>query len=204
MVSTDTRVENVEGGLELGSVSGEVSIRNVRDRLDLSSVSGEVEMRDVSGRTRATSVSGDIECYRCEGQGSYQTVSGGVVLRNAAEDLKLESVSGDIEVEADRLVAVSGHSISGDVDISGALSGSGSGIVEFDTVSGNIHLRLADAPDARFNIHTGAGGSIRNRLTGHKPSRSKYARDESLKFVAGEGVAEVVLSTASGDITLTD
>lgn len=202
VVSTDTRVENVEGGLELGSVSGEVSIRNVRDRVDLSSVSGELEMRDVSGRTRATSVSGDIECYRCAGEGSYQTVSGGVVLRSAAEDLKLESVSGDIEVEAENLLAVSGHTISGDVDISGTLAESG--IVEFDSVSGNIHLRLPDAADARFNINTGAGGSIRNRLTEHEPGRSRYARDQSLKFVTGEGSGEVVLSTASGDITLTD
>ena len=111
-------------------------------------------------------------------------MSGGVVLRNAAEDLKLESVSGDIEVEADRLIAVLGHSISGDVDISGTLASTG--IVEFDTVSGNIRLRMPDASDARFNFHTGAGGSIRNRLTGHKPSRSKYARDETLKFASGE------------------
>ncbi|MBJ39311.1 MAG: hypothetical protein CMD83_12745 [Gammaproteobacteria bacterium] len=129
-------------------------------------------------------------------------MSGGVVLRNAAEDLKLESVSGDIEVEADRLIAVLGHSISGDVDISGTLASTG--VVEFDTVSGNIRLRMPDASDARFNVHTGAGGSIRNRLTGHKPSRSKYARDETLKFVSGEGNGEVVLSTGSGDIILTD
>ena len=159
-------------------------------------------MRDVNGRTRATSVSGDIECYRCAGKGLYQTVSGGVVLPNAAQDLKLESVSGDIEVEADHLMAVSGHTISGDVDISGTLARRGT--VEFDSVSGNIHLCLSDASDARFNINTGAGGSIRNRLTEHEPGRSRYARDESLKFVAGEGSGEIVLSTASGDITLTD
>lgn len=199
VVSTDTQVENIRGGLELGAVSGDVRVRSVNDRLDLTSVSGEVDLRDITGRIRAKSVSGDLECSGCSGEGTFQTVSGAIQLRGALPDLELESVSGDIEVESEQLLAVDGHSVSGDVEIAGRLMPSGT--IEFDTVSGNISLKLPDAGDARYNLQV-SSGEIRNRLTDHRPLRQKYGPGETLKFVSAGGGGEVVLRTGSGNISL--
>jgi len=202
VVSADVRLDNIKGGLELGSVSGEITARDVHGRVEIASVSGEVEVRNASGKISAKSVSGDVEADSVSGEGTFHTVSGDILLNNAPEELDLESVSGDIEVEAVRVVELRGHSISGDTEISVALAKDG--IIEFDNISGGIRLKLPSDTSAHFSIETGSGGDIRNRITNDEPKVSKYIRDQSLRFVLQGGAGEVELSTASGDITITD
>lgn len=199
-ISADIRVNNIRNGLEVGNVSGDIIISDVKGRIEVSSVSGEVELRNAAGKAYISTVSGDIEAYHT-GSGTYGTVSGELRLDGVGEELELKSVSGDIEVNSESYRQINGHSISGDVEISGELETGGS--IEFDNVSGSIRLQLAGGIDAGFDIETGSGGSIRNRLTDDEPKVSKYVRNESLKFTLGEGRGEVILGTASGDITLT-
>lgn len=199
-ISTDVHVANVLGGLEVDSVSGDMIVADVKDRIDLKSVSGEVELRNVKGKLHVSTISGDIEAYKAGG-GSFETVSGEIRLDEIGEELNLQSVSGDIEVNGQSYSQIKGHSISGDIEITGELKAAG--VIEFDNVSGSIRLELPGDTDASFDIKSGSGGSIRNRLTDDKPRVSKYVRNESLKFIMGKGRGEVILGTFSGDITLT-
>jgi len=200
-VSTDVEVKEVNGSVEVGVVSGDVSLRGGNDRIVLRTVSGEIELRDANGRIRLKSVSGDIESYNTTGSSIYGSVSGSILVENGGEELKIESVSGDIEVIRTDFIRISGHSISGDVEIGGDMEQGGS--IEFGNVSGSIRLRLAGDIDSSFDLETGSG-SIRNRLSKDKPRVSKYVRDERLRFVIGEGSGEIILSTRSGDITLSN
>ena len=198
-VSTDVTASDLESEVEIGVVSGDIRLEGGRARIELQSVSGEVELRDTEGRIRVKSVSGDIESRNTAGPSVYGTVSGSIQVENGSDDLEVESVSGDIEVENASFVSVAGHSVSGDVEIMGELAEDGS--VEFDNVSGSIRLVLSGDVDSRFDVETGSG-RIRNRLSSDEPRVGRYTRDENLEFTLGEGSAEVILSTRSGDVTL--
>lgn len=199
VVSTETRVNDVQGGVEVSGVSGDVTVRNARNRLDVTTVSGEVEVRDAKGRIELKSVSGDIDAYDLDGDIEMHSVSGNVLARNAGDELDLESVSGDIELSRSSYKLLTGHTISGDADVAGEMIEGGR--LEFDSVSGSVRVRFDKDVDARFDLETGSG-TIRNRVTSDRPVKSKYVRDETLRFVKGEGKGEVNITTRSGDIVL--
>jgi DUF4097 and DUF4098 domain-containing protein YvlB len=163
-------------------------------------VSGDVTLASADGRIRARSVSGEIGVRDASGDGSYHTVSGSIVVRSSGQELDLETVSGDIDVVLKQFSDLVGNTVSGDIEISGDLQSGGS--VDLESVSGTVELSLNEGADARFDVETGSGGRIRNRLTNDQPKVSKYSRDSRLRFVMGDGSGEVVISTASGRVVL--
>lgn len=198
-VSTDMRVAEINGGLEIGGVSGDIDIRSIRDRLDATTVSGDLDVRDVGGRVSLKAVSGDIEVERASGDLRLHTVSGDVMGRDLGGEFDIESVSGNLELIGGEFESIRGHTVSGDVDIvSQMLAGA---TLELDSVSGTIRLEFVGDVDASFDLES-SSGSIRNRLTDHRPQTSKYVRDETLRFTSGDGAGEVIVSTRSGDIVL--
>lgn len=197
VVSTDVDVRDLSGGLEISGVSGDLSIRNVRDRLDITSVSGDIDAMDVAGRVHLKSVSGDVDVANGGDDFQLQSVSGDVLARNVRGEFDLETVSGSIELIDGSFSGISGHTVSGDADIAAEMQSGAT--FEFDSVSGSVRVRFMNDPDARFDLETGSG-SIRNRLTRDEPRTSKYVRDETLRFVKGEGQGEVIIGTRSGDI----
>ncbi len=200
VVSSEVEVENILGGLDVSGVSGDFKIEKIRDRIRLTNVSGEIDVRDIEGRVRIRSVSGDIEAQNVRGVQKYHSISGNVLLRDVSDELDLESVSGELELVNGVVSQVRGHSVSGSVDLEVELLDKAS--VEFGSMSGTIRLRLSGDLGARFDLQT-SSGSIRNRVTSDRPKPSKYIRDETLKFVVGDGEGEVIISTHSGDIVLT-
>jgi DUF4097 and DUF4098 domain-containing protein YvlB len=198
-VSTDIDIDDVKASVEVGVVSGDVDLDGGMERIVLQTVSGEIELRDATGRIRVRTVSGDVESYNTSGDSSYGSVSGRLVVEDGGKELELETVSGDIEVIRANFLSLSGHSVSGDIDIRGQMMEGGN--IDFDNVSGTIRLKLAGEINSKFDLETGSG-SIRNRLTDDKPKVSKYVRDERLRFVVGAGDGEVVFSTRSGDINI--
>jgi DUF4097 and DUF4098 domain-containing protein YvlB len=198
-VSTDVDVRDVAGEIEIGLVSGDVFLQTPSRRVEIQTVSGDIEMQGGDGRMRIKTVSGDVEAYEVTGDVQYTTVSGDIAIRDGGKDLRLESVSGDIDVRHDAMVELAGHSVSGDIDISGELQRSGR--VEFDSMSGTIRLLLGEDLNASFDIETGSG-SIRNRITEDQPKISRHIGDETLRFSVGDGSGNVALTTQSGDISL--
>lgn len=198
-VSTDVNVRDVRNSLEVGVVSGELYLEGDIKRVDLQTVSGDVELRKTPGRIRVKTVSGDVESLDASGDAVYSTVSGNIVIENGGPELRLETVSGDIEVERSVITNLGGHSVSGDISISADTTRDAS--IEFDSMSGTIRLRLSGDVNARFDIETGSG-SIRNRISDDKPKVSRYMGDETLRFTLGDGDGQVVLTTQSGDISI--
>lgn len=199
VVSTDVDADDIRGGIEVGGVSGDLHVERASKRIDLRTVSGDIDLREATGRISVKTVSGDVESRDTTGRSIYGSVSGTLSIDKGGEDLELESVSGDLVVADTAFVSIRGHTVSGDVDIGGVMQPEG--IVEFDSVSGDIRLGVGGEVGARFDLETGSG-SIHNRLTSDSPRTSKYARNETLRFMTGDGKAEVVLSTRSGDIIL--
>ncbi len=198
-VSTDVSARSVTGSVEMALVSGDVELRGGNGRVDIQTVSGDIDIRDATGRLRIKTVSGEVEAVETSGDSVFSSVSGDVVIEDAGNELTIETVSGDVEVITGDMTVLSGHSISGDVEIAGDLVGDDG--LEFDSVSGDIRVKLGGAVDADFDIETGSG-TIRNRLTDDEPRVAKYGSDEALRFRMGEGVSRVTITTRSGDIYL--
>ncbi len=196
-VSTDIRIANIEGGLEIGGVSGNIDIRDIQDRVDATTVSGDLEVRDIAGRISLKAVSGDIDVEKANGDFRMATVSGDVVGRDLVGEFDLESVSGDIELMGGKFSGIEGHTVSGDVDVSSEMEKGST--IELDTVSGTVRIEFVGKIDAEFDLET-SSGSIRNRITSDRAETSKYVRDETLRFVVGNGDGEVIVSSRSGDI----
>ena len=199
LVSASGSVSNIHGGLELGGVSGELEVENVSDRVRITNISGEVTLRKADGRTRIKTISGDISASDIKGPGAFSSVSGSIEVSNSNHELDLESVSGDIEVTSSTVRAIRANSVSGDVELAVEMTQGAS--IECDTMSGSIRLALGGKIDARFDVETGSG-RIKNRITVDKPKKSKYVRDETLRFTVGNGKGEVIASSGSGNITL--
>jgi DUF4097 and DUF4098 domain-containing protein YvlB len=198
-VSTDVDARGLVGSVDLQVVSGDLYLNGGTSRITAQTVSGDVELHDSTGRVRVGTVSGEVETYNTTGDARYSTVSGDIIVEDGGTDLELESVSGDIEVKNRAMREVGGHSVSGDIDISGEPVNRSA--IEFDSVSGSIRVRLAGDVNARFDVETGSG-SIRNRISDDKPRVSRFTQEETLKFTLGDGEGQVILTTRSGDISI--
>ena len=198
-VSTDVEVRDLKGPVEVGVVSGDLVFGAGIPRLTAQTVSGDIELRETDGRVRVTTVSGDVDSYRVKGDAEYSSVSGNILVEDGGPEMRIESVSGDIEVNNETVSSLGGHSVSGDIDLN--IDPAEASNIEFDAVSGSIRVRLGGDVNARFDIETGSG-SIRNRLSEHKPRISKFMSEETLKFSLGEGEGQVMITTRSGDISL--
>jgi hypothetical protein len=199
-VSTDVRVHNVKGGLDVGGVSGDVDLENVHERVTVSSVSGDVDVNGAKGRVRLKSVSGDVHGVNIEGPMNIHSVSGDLMIRGAAGDVEVKTVSGDIDVQQLSFKELRGSTVSGDIEVGGEVFAGG--IIECDTISGDIRLTFEGSDvSARFDLDT-RSGSIQNRVNTERPAVAKNANRESLRMVVGAGEAEVVLHSRSGDIVI--
>jgi len=198
-VSTDVDVRDLKGPVEVGVVSGDLVFGAGIHRLTAQTVSGDIELRETDGRVRVTTVSGDVDSYQVKGDAEYSSVSGNILVDDGGPEMRIESVSGDIEVNSKAVSSLGGHSVSGDIDIT--IDPAEASNIEFDAVSGSIRLRLGGDINARFDVETGSG-SIRNRLSDNKPRIATHMSEETLKFSLGGGEGQIVITTRSGDISL--
>jgi len=175
-------LSNIAGQVRANTMSGDIELDGGTGSVELESVSGDVVVKGASGRLNLSSVSGDIEASGKAQQFDAQTISGSIRAEiGKSSDVKLESVSGDIEVllelaQSARLLA---GTVSGDIDIS----------FDSDTIS------------ASFDIETGPGGDINNKISNHK-AQSDFSFSGSMRFTLGDGDSSVNLETMSGTIEI--
>lgn len=184
-VSTDYDIDGIQGGVTLGSVSGDIDAQNISKKIDLNSVSGDIKISDSSGKMTVESVSGDVE------------------VDGKAQHFDVHSVSGDIEADIGFTELVDLASVSGDINLLFELSDDGR--VDASTVSGDIHLTFGNNKiNAQFDLNTGPGGDIVNRITKDRPDTSSFIGSESIRFKSGNGSAVVEVETMSGSIEISN
>jgi DUF4097 and DUF4098 domain-containing protein YvlB len=181
-VSVDFSFDDFSRSVRANTISGNLELSNGSGKIDLSTVSGDITVNDAQGKLDLASVSGDIEV---DGNAKYfdaNSVSGSISARiGMAERIELETVSGDIEIE---------------------LGLTEDARLEADTVSGDIDLQFANPKiNTTFEIETGPGGRVKNRLSDDKMSKN-MTFSGSLEFSLGSGESSVDLETMSGTITL--
>jgi DUF4097 and DUF4098 domain-containing protein YvlB len=180
-------------------VSADLTMRDLQGSVDGKTVSGEINARDLSGTTLLATVSGDIDVMQVGGPATFNSVSGDIKAETDAEQIKIATVSGDAEVRAGKqLKELTLNSISGNLDANADLADGAR--VKGSTTSGDIRLTLNPDTSAVVDLRTGSG-RIKNALTGDRPKRAMSGGEE-LDVTIGGGTGVIELTTISGTLEL--
>lgn len=201
-VSMDVEAEELDGGVDINLVSGDLRISKASKSVSLKTVSGDISAQHLSGEIVLESVSGDIkDTDNTATQAMYQAVSGDIeVSSDTLRKFDLQNVSGDVRMKLGAVKEARVKNVSGDLAIDLALVSNGS--LEASSVSGDMEFKFTDDVNATFDIGTNAGGDIRNHLTNDRPKQSRWGTSSELEFTAGNGAGQVRLSTVSGSVEI--
>jgi DUF4097 and DUF4098 domain-containing protein YvlB len=174
-VSNEVFAEGFEGEASFKTVSGDMTVRALNGSLSFDSVSGDMQLSDLSGRLHLNTVSGDIT-------GAH--LSGAV---------NLKTVSGDIELGQSSLPSLSASTVSGEVEVE---TGLGEGPYKFNSVSGDLTLKLPADTRCTAELHSLSGG-----LSVKLPSTFSRNNGTQTAEIQGGGV-KVYLNSVSGDMEI--
>ena len=187
----------VNAQLQLDGVSSDIVVTGVKGAVAAATVSGDVRLKLDSDRVEARTVSGDIDVQAPSKDSKLNTVSGDIIAKGLSGKLVLETVSGDVEVAgAAAFSELKLKSISGDLDLEGEFTTDAR--VSGETLSGDLRMQVPASVSAALTVNT-FSGSFNNRIAGAvATSGSKSKREIKL----GDGKARVDLSSFSGDVTI--
>ena len=171
--TADIEIQDVDGPLDLESVSGRINVRGQPRMLYAESAGGDVVVDVVSKIVRAKSVNGNVTVLNARGYLEASTVSGTVHVQGSGVwEGEITSVSGDIRFE-------------GDFDTGGSF--------HFETHSGTLELVLPSSVQADFDITTLAGAQVAN----------DFGPDSAGRFAANGGGTLIRVKSFKGKIRIT-
>jgi len=186
--------------LDVSLVSADLRTNGVGGNQHLQTVSGDIQGDVGSGSLQVDTVSGDVHLDAHNGHNAQiKTVSGDVALNGTGGDFTLNTVSGDTIAQLNDLDHVTYQSVSGDLNLTVATL-SAQGQLDATTISGDVKLHFAAAPDADINVQS-LSGDITNCF-GPKPVESQYGPGSHLNFRSGKGGARMQVNSQSGDVSI--
>lgn len=176
--SGSVEVADVRGNLTVHTTSGGVTVEDVDGRLEYDGTSGDLRARDLRGGAALTSLSGDVTCAGTRGAFEVSTSSGDVILRDHEGTLTVETSSGDSQVHLLPPVR---------------------GAYRVEASSGSVTIELPPGADCQLDISTATGA-----LDVRMPVEVKEVSRHRLVAVAGGGKATLLVTTASGDVRISE
>ena len=161
------------------------------DKLEIESVSANIDLSGVYGtKVDLSTVSGEIRCADIATQDvELSTTSGGIVCENTTADtLEVDNVSGSIRAEGE-YKQVKADTVSGEIQLALAIAPDS---IKANSVSGNIKLALPEGASFSANLDT-VSGSLSCAFPGTLGSDL---------VVVGDGKAEYRFSTVSGNLAI--
>jgi DUF4097 and DUF4098 domain-containing protein YvlB len=191
----------------------------LRASLDIQSVSADVDVDGVApGDLGIDTVSGDIVAAAAPRHADINSVSGSQRVTINSDDVKVESVSGAIQLRGrlngrvhaetvsgklsidtagERLRQLSAGTVSGEVDVRAGLADGGG--IKAETVSGDIRLHMPRALSARVSAETFSGSL---KAPGANVKKEEFGPGSSVEQQYGNGSGDVRMETFSGDAEL--
>lgn len=197
--SGDIDANNVEAKfLSLRSSSGDIKVQNIHaEVVDCSPLSGDLDIDGLkTSECKVRSSSGDIKISDFTmNNADVSSISGDIEMRQVVGDgLRTTSGSGDISVEVN-VKRCHASSKSGDVDI----ICNGDVILESNSASGNINITLKNYNNGYNITSKTVSGSLYIDY-----DKMHQRNQKSGNYTYGNQGSELILSTVSGDIHLTD
>lgn len=151
-VSGDSKIAGMRGGLDLNSVSGAAKLKEIVGTLNLNTTSGEIEGEVSAERAKIKTISGDVRLAGLTGGATVDSVSGQLRLvwngAPPAGEVKVDTVSGDIELEFPRETKMR---------------------ADLDSTSGETRNQFGEDDDAPLKV---SADSISGDVSVLKPKRS--------------------------------
>lgn len=165
---------------------------------------GSIQVNTVSGKARINartpslkvdSVSGGIEQAGHAEQAELQTVSGDILAPALGREVELQTISGRIQAHGGPWQKLTLSTVSGDVQLGGALAPAGT--IGIDSMSGDVQLQLP--ADSSASLHASSfSGDLRSDFgTAQKPG---HGPGSSLDVRLGNGDGKINIETFSGDL----
>jgi DUF4097 and DUF4098 domain-containing protein YvlB len=193
--SGEILVRNLVNGCRLSTASGEIEISECQGENSLSTASGDIQVSGCTGTSlKINTASGDIDIKDCSGDFTFQTVSGDFCA-SIDGNLEGQSVSGDIDLRAEKLGRLKLRSTSGDIEFQGPVAEGGTAVLA--TVSGDVSAELGQNSSAAIEANT-VSGDIECELDLSELRQG----NRSFSGKLGEGKGSLVIKTVSGDITI--
>ena len=185
--------------LDVETVSASIDVEEFDGRLDAESVSGSIEVSGALTQADLETVSGSIRLSSNNTRSSAESVSGSIRLKGVSGRVEGSTVSGRVEVQAGEIDRGDFESVSGSVSVECNLSREAR--LEAGSHSGNVTVILPANVSASFEATT-FSGSIDNEFGPEAARTSKWVPSKSLEFTTGNGDAEVMLETFSGNLRI--
>jgi lia operon protein LiaG len=192
----EATVTNVDGAISVHASAAKVTTTNTRGSLTLDTGSGEVSVSDATGSLNVDSGSGGVTLRGLSGDRLVVDAGSGRFRAEQVEvaDLRLDLGSGGAELTAVRAPSVRIDAGSGDVNLD---LRSAARLLDIDSGSGSVTLRLPPAFGADLDIDAGSGGyRVDFPVTFTRRSRSH------LSGRVGDGSGRVRIDSGSGEVRL--
>jgi DUF4097 and DUF4098 domain-containing protein YvlB len=189
--------------LVVDTVSADIKVAGVRGEQELESVSGTVGTQAFDAPVRAASVSGDVNVTGTGGKAAVrvENVSGSATVTGVRGGFDGEVVSGEIHATIAAAEEIEVNSVSGDITVNAELTSSAR--VEMESVSGTVELKIKPPVNADFDLES-FSGDIDVCFGPKARQTSKFTPGTELSFTQGEGGARIELQTLSGEIRICD
>jgi hypothetical protein len=180
-------IKTASAGVELDAVTGPV---------DIFTVSGQVRVGGKPASVAAESMDGNIELAMESPWAEVRTASGVVVLRGVIQNATVSSISGPLYIGMEGKIArASFETVSGEIAFKGDLDPEG--VLEAESHSGNIELRLPEHLGATYSL-TAYSGELHTEFetVTARPQKGEW------RFAVGDGRAQVTVRTFKGRVDL--
>ena len=199
-VSGELKAAKVGGTVTAATQSGSIQAEDIGGGLTASSASGDVRAARIGGsKLECKSISGDVAVEQVGGESqmdiSIESVSGDANLKNAAGNIVLKAISGDVHAEEITAGRLQVQTMSGDVGL--RLREIFSGTMQVSTVSGDVLIAIPEGSNARVVMST-TSGSLRCEHDAHEVIASSTVWSGQL----GSGSGTLNVQTISGDAHL--
>jgi hypothetical protein len=178
VVSAPLIIDGMDGGsIQVNTVSGKARINARTPSLKVDSVSGGIEQ------------AGQAE------QAELQTVSGDILAPALGRNVELQTISGRIQANGGPWQKLTLSTVSGSVQLAGALAPGGS--IGIDSMSGDVQLQLPASTSA--SLHASSfSGNLRSDFG--TPKEPEHGPGSSLDVRLGAGAGKINIETFSGDL----
>jgi len=200
-VRTETRGGNVQasdwdGDFEARSAGGRIAVDRIRGRSELRTAGGDIEVGNVSGPVRCFSGGGVIRVENAGAEAWLETAGGDILVHQAGGPVQASTGGGNIRIER-AASTVSARTAGGLIQVQEA-----GGPVTAESSGGAIQVNSANGVRCES-----AGGAI--RLRNVAGAVHAFANSGSImaelgwgRDLSGKGMADSILSTNAGDITV--
>ena len=202
-VNADVDISDITNSVNVDVVNGDVVMNHIGERIKVESVNGDITLNNVTGKLNIETVNGDIDASH-EGLESvtFVAVNGDIEVETNSPSVNVETVNGGIDLNLQKIDSLDLTTVNGKIEANMYLNPNGR--VKAGSVGGTMELLFQPNVSAQFDIEAHAGGDIINKITEDDVRKSKYGPSSWVRFINGEGDANVDLSTVNGRIVVKD